>query len=112
MTNIFLLDNFIRLPTTSSTSFRTWLPGAHLPANLPGEPHRAGDRRLRRGRRAGALPAGPHEAGCLIDLIKAGGAGAHPGICLRSSGPKGNLRRHHRRGGGEIVHGKRSLIEQ
>ncbi len=108
MTNIFLLDNFDSFTYNLVDQFRPRLSGADLPQQPAGEPHHERNCRLRRGRRAGARRARrPHEAGCLIDLIKLargqvpilGICLGHQALCEAYGGTVGAA--------GEIVHGKR-----
>ncbi|WP_281705753.1 aminodeoxychorismate/anthranilate synthase component II [Aeromonas taiwanensis] len=114
MTNIFLLDNFDSFTYNLVDQFRTLgypvrIYRNSLPANRIMQEIDAceGDAVLV----LSPGPGAPHEAGCLIDLIKLargrvpilGICLGHQALCEAYGGTVGAA--------GEIVHGKRSLIE-
>ncbi|MGY4024378.1 aminodeoxychorismate/anthranilate synthase component II [Aeromonas rivuli] len=114
MTNIFLLDNFDSFTYNLVDQFRTLgypvriyrnsLPATRIMAEIESC---GGDAVLV----LSPGPGAPHEAGCLIDLIKLargrvpilGICLGHQALCEAYGGTVGAA--------GEIVHGKRSLIE-
>ncbi len=114
MTNIFLLDNFDSFTYNLVDQFRTLgypvriyrnsLPGSRIMQEIEACD---GDAVLV----LSPGPGAPHEAGCLIDLIKLargrvpilGICLGHQALCEAYGGTVGAA--------GEIVHGKRSLIE-
>ncbi|MFC5705223.1 MULTISPECIES: aminodeoxychorismate/anthranilate synthase component II [Aeromonas] len=114
MTNIFLLDNFDSFTYNLVDQFRTLgypvriyrnsLPASRIMAEIEAA---GGDAVLV----LSPGPGAPHEAGCLIDLIKLargrvpilGICLGHQALCEAYGGTVGAA--------GEIVHGKRSLIE-
>jgi anthranilate synthase component II len=114
MTNIFLLDNFDSFTYNLVDQFRTLgypvriyrnsLPAQRIMAEIAAC---GGDAVLV----LSPGPGAPHEAGCLIDLIKLargqvpilGICLGHQALCEAYGGTVGAA--------GEIVHGKRSLIE-
>ncbi|MCX4050930.1 aminodeoxychorismate/anthranilate synthase component II [Aeromonas caviae] len=114
MTNIFLLDNFDSFTYNLVDQFRTLgypvrIYRNNLPASRIMQEIDAceGDAVLV----LSPGPGAPHEAGCLIDLIKLargrvpilGICLGHQALCEAYGGTVGAA--------GEIVHGKRSLIE-
>ncbi|MGY6038885.1 aminodeoxychorismate/anthranilate synthase component II [Aeromonas sp. AE23HZ002T15] len=114
MTNIFLLDNFDSFTYNLVDQFRTLgypvriyrnsLPASRIMNEIEAA---GGDAVLV----LSPGPGAPHEAGCLIDLIKLargrvpiiGICLGHQALCEAYGGTVGAA--------GEIVHGKRSLIE-
>ncbi|SIQ61907.1 anthranilate synthase component 2 [Aeromonas sp. RU39B] len=114
MTNIFLLDNFDSFTYNLVDQFRSLgypvriyrnsLPAQRIMAEIDAC---AGDAVLV----LSPGPGAPHEAGCLIELIKLargrvpilGICLGHQALCEAYGGTVGSA--------GEIVHGKRSLIE-
>ena len=114
MTNIFLLDNFDSFTYNLVDQFRSLgypvriyrnsLPASRIMSEIVAC---AGDAVLV----LSPGPGAPHEAGCLIDLIKLargqvpilGICLGHQALCEAYGGTVGAA--------GEIVHGKRSLIE-
>lgn len=115
MTNIFLLDNFDSFTYNLVDQFRSLgypvriyrnsLPASRIMSEIAAC---EGDAVLV----LSPGPGAPHEAGCLIDLIKLargqvpilGICLGHQALCEAYGGTVGAA--------GEIVHGKRSLIEQ
>ncbi|WP_323913918.1 aminodeoxychorismate/anthranilate synthase component II [Aeromonas veronii] len=113
-TNIFLLDNFDSFTYNLVDQFRSLgypvriyrnsLPASRIMSEIAA---REGDAVLV----LSPGPGAPHEAGCLIDLIKLargqvpilGICLGHQALCEAYGGTVGAA--------GEIVHGKRSLIE-
>ncbi|WP_042011038.1 aminodeoxychorismate/anthranilate synthase component II [Aeromonas fluvialis] len=114
MTNIFLLDNFDSFTYNLVDQFRSLgypvriyrnsLPASRIMSEIAAT---EGDAVLV----LSPGPGAPHEAGCLIDLIKLargqvpilGICLGHQALCEAYGGTVGAA--------GEIVHGKRSLIE-
>ncbi|HHQ4631452.1 MULTISPECIES: aminodeoxychorismate/anthranilate synthase component II [Aeromonas] len=114
MTNIFLLDNFDSFTYNLVDQFRSLgypvriyrnsLPASRIMSEIAAS---EGDAVLV----LSPGPGAPHEAGCLIDLIKLargqvpilGICLGHQALCEAYGGTVGAA--------GEIVHGKRSLIE-
>ncbi|MDU1142396.1 gamma-glutamyl-gamma-aminobutyrate hydrolase family protein [Aeromonas rivipollensis] len=114
MTNIFLLDNFDSFTYNLVDQFRTLGYPVRIYRNSLPAPRIMQEIEACDGDAVLVLspgPGAPHEAGCLIDLIKLargrvpilGICLGHQALCEAYGGTVGAA--------GEIVHGKRSLIE-